>query len=209
MKRWWVPWTVAMGLGLAVGGFKYLVDATSKHPPSAIAVETPSNDEVLRLRREVQALRGDLRSVALGVQVAIKPQPTADAAPSPAVDAVEPPTEAEQAQRSQRYLEQVSVAFKNEPRDRSWSSLATTAIQAHLADEDVKLTGVSVDCRSETCRVEIPNVGSGDVGKGLPMLIHRLGPTLPNTVAEQGKSADGNPSTVIYMSRGAAPPEAP
>lgn len=108
-----------------------------------------------------------------------------------------------------RYLEQVSVAFENEPRDRSWSSVATTEIQAHLADEDVKLTGVSVDCRSQSCRVEVPSVGSGDVVKGLPMLIHRLGPTLPNTVAEQGKSADGNPSTVIYMFRGAPPAEAP
>jgi len=208
MKRWWVPWTVAIGLGLVVAGSKYLVDARSKHSPPAIMVETPSNEEVLRLRSEVQALRGELRTVALGAQAAAKPQPTADAAPSPSVDAVEPPTEAEQAERSERYLAQVSRGFQNEIRDRTWSSLVTTEIQTHLADEDVKLTGVSVDCRSQSCRVEIPSVGSGDVAKGLPMLIHRLGITLPSAVGEQGKGADGNPTTVIYMFRGAAPAEA-
>ena len=124
----------------------------------------------------------------------------AAAAPDPRTDAVAR-QEAQQAERMR--LASAESAFENERRDPRWSRDATAAIQSSLGQADDAVRGQvrSIDCRSQSCRVEIGSAAGPALGQVLPMVIAQLGGSLPRVTAGQVDQGDGSQATVLYLSR--------
>ena len=59
----------------------------------------------------------------------------------------------------------------------------------------------SIDCRSQSCRVEIGSAAGPALGQVLPMVIAQLGGSLPRVTAGQVDQGDGSQATVLYLSR--------
>ena len=58
----------------------------------------------------------------------------------------------------------------------------------------------SVDCRSQSCRVEFSSSGAVG-GLDVPMLLTRLNGGLSHVTAGQVEQGDGTQTTVLYLSR--------
>jgi hypothetical protein len=120
--------------------------------------------------------------------------------PNPRTD----PVAQEQARQTERLrIASTEAAFRNEQGDARWSQGAAASVRAALAqaDESMRNQVRSIECRSQSCRVEI-NAGPGDpMARDLPLVIARLGQVLPNVTAGQVDQGDGRKATVLYMSR--------
>lgn len=82
-----------------------------------------------------------------------------------------------------------------------WSSATSSLIQAVIdGDNDLRPLARGMECRSQTCRVEIADDGSGKLSKLLPMLVHQVGRDLPNVVFDRIQEAGGSATMVLYMS---------
>jgi len=149
--------------------------------------------QVLLLRREVADLRGKVSRLP-GMDDAAASQP------NPRTDAVA----LEQARQTERQrIASTEAAFRNEQSDARWSQGAAASVQAALAqaDESMRSQVRSIECRSQSCRVEI-NAGPGAApAQDLPLVIARLGQVLPHVTAGQVDQGDGRKATVLYMSR--------
>jgi hypothetical protein len=166
---------------------------------AADAVPAPDRAEVASLRREVALLRAQ---VALGPHLAAGPPAVAsDAPPAGRRPARDPEALAEGVRRRRALIEGLASAFLGEATDPSWSVATTASVRAALAAEEVGLTARGVDCRSRTCRVEIPDDGSGRVAEALPLFANELAATLPNMVAHQVVDASGTATTFLYLTR--------
>jgi hypothetical protein len=57
-----------------------------------------------------------------------------------------------------------------------------------------------VDCRSHICRVEIPDHGSEELHKGMPVLPLEVARALPNVIADRLEGPNGA-TVVLYLRR--------
>jgi hypothetical protein len=109
------------------------------------------------------------------------------------------PTSAEVERERRLQMAELEADFWQESANAKWSNEASTAVLEALETEDTDQIEVrSLECRSQTCRVEL----ASDVPEalnGLPVLLLKLAKTLPNAVASQVENADGSRSTVLYM----------
>jgi hypothetical protein len=94
-------------------------------------------------------------------------------------------------------------AFRSEHEDARWNQGAVAAIRAALAesDETIRNQVRSIECRSQSCRVEINSDASGTLARDLPILLGRLGQSLPNVTAGQIDQGDGRQAMVLYLGR--------
>lgn len=149
--------------------------------------------QVALLRREVADLRGKVSRL-----------PGMDDVASRQPDLRTDPAALEEAQQAERMrIASTEAAFRNEQSDARWSQGTTASVQAALAqaDESMRSQVRSVECRSQSCRVEI-NAGAGaGPAQDLPLVIARLGQVLPHVTAGQVDQGDGRKATVLYMSR--------
>jgi hypothetical protein len=100
----------------------------------------------------------------------------------------------------------VEKAFRSEVRDARWSSNIESVLRSAAADdENMRGTLNSVDCRSQTCRVEIIDDGSGKVGKALPSFIIKIAQALPQARTDTVDDGNGHRTMVMYMTRPGAP----
>ncbi len=149
--------------------------------------------QVQLLRREVADLRGKVSRLP-GMNDA-EPHP-----PDPRSDSVA----MEQARQAERLrIASTEAAFRNEQSDARWSQGAAASVQAALAqaDESMRSQVRSIECRSQSCRVEINASPGAAPAQDLPLVIARLGQVLPNVTAGQVDQGDGRKATVLYMSR--------
>ena len=168
-----------------------------------------SSDESAALARETAALRArmarlDAELSALREQVGEDRAPantdTSAANPEPAPR--DPAVIAEQAREWRAHMTEVDANFQREARDPRWASSTASALQSGLHASDTMRDKVrSVECRSQTCRVEITDDGSGAMAKDLPMFVHQLAETLPSMQADQIDDGNGNRTVVLYLSR--------
>lgn len=197
--------TIAAVLGIAVCVVTYRSVRISASGPAAAdragpaqskADGAPDSAALAELRREIFQLRHQLWAQG---------QRSADPAnlPQPAsVKAPDPETRAEQERRRQDYVAGVEAAFRVETRDPQWSAATSAAVQTALAaDDELRLLARSVDCRSQTCRVEIADDGAGKLGKLIPMLAQRVGQSLPSITVNHVEDASGTAIMILYMAR--------
>jgi hypothetical protein len=57
----------------------------------------------------------------------------------------------------------------------------------------------SLECRAHSCRLELGNDETGGLAKTLPILLSRVGETLPSVTANEVQNPDGSRSTILYM----------
>jgi hypothetical protein len=168
--------------------------------PSAVRA-TPANsaDAIVVLRQEVELLRGEVRE--LRAQVSRMPG-AAQAAAAPPDPRTDPAARQEAQQAERQRIASAESTFQAERRDARWSQEQTAAIRSSLAQAGDGLGAQvrSIDCRSQSCRVEISAAGPA-LGQDLPLLLSPLGASLPHMTAGQVDQGDGTQATVLYLSR--------
>ena len=104
------------------------------------------------------------------------------------------------AERHHEYVTQVAQAFADEQLEMSWAARATSRLNATL-DDDEALRGVarSVECRRQTCRVQIDDDGSGKLPDSVRTLVIGVIDVLPSMVAEHADQGNGRRQMVLYM----------
>lgn len=171
----------------------------------AAAVATPvdtlaASEGLASLKQQVAMLRRDVD--ALRLQLAGAPSSTrpADLVADPRSDP-QARFEAEQVERQR--VASAESAFRSEREDLRWSLGAAANMRALLAaaDEPVRSQVRSVECRSQTCRVEIGADARAQTAPELPLVLARLGQALPKVTAGLIDQGDGRQATVLYLSR--------
>lgn len=184
--------------------------AVTREPPPAMlgspsaleaanAASPGSAESFSALRREVGMLRSEVRQMREQISRMPGAAQAAAAQPDPRVDPVAR-DEAQQADRQR--IASAEATFQAERRDARWSQDQTTAIRSLLtqAGDGISAQLRSVDCRSQSCRVELSPSGAGS-GLDVPMLLTRLNAGLSHVTAGQVDQGDGTQTTVLYMSR--------
>jgi hypothetical protein len=171
-------------------------------PSRAVGKQDDSGElgrEVASLRRDLLNLRGQVAQAQAREQDA-PPSLEAQGAPAP-VETREQLEERAKLER-QEFMAKVSASFRAEPTDASWSrEMSATVRETFEGDKDVGPLVRSIECKSRTCRVELTGERTTESDKTLPLLIHRVGTSLPNMQASHEEDENGHHRMVMYLSR--------
>lgn len=156
--------------------------------------------EVTSLRAELFTLRGQQvsarsASTNAGGQASGESQAGADDPRS------SPPVREEAARERQARIAVIDSAFRREIIDPTWSANTSSAIQSALASDDVGgIQADNIDCRSQSCRVELHDDGSGRLAKSLPLFVLQLAGTVSTMTANTIPQSGGGSTLVLYLS---------
>lgn len=101
----------------------------------------------------------------------------------------------------------VERAFEQEPRNEQWAKGTSDLLRETLGTEPIMLAAVrGIDCRSNSCRMEIRDDGSAAFAEEFPIMVHQMGAVLPEVRFNQSDLGSGAQLHVLYMSN-AAPAE--
>jgi hypothetical protein len=211
MKR---PTLLLFCATLLVGGcvFAWLIGGRSRKAQAIDAAnsrEDSGEDDTARLARELALLRAQVGS--LGRQMVAPPRDESGGREAAARKdpRTETQTRAQAEERRREHIAGLEAQFRGEASDPQWAPVATQALAAALGSSEVGLVARQVECRSQTCRVEIPDDGSEKLNKAMPVLALQVARTLPSVVADRLESANGGATLVLYLRSGAAMPPTP
>ena len=193
-----------LGLGLCMMVYRS-VRATEAPPtrddraagtsPSGERAAVPGATELTALRQEVAQLRHLVKNQG---QTPEAPAQAKAAPVDPEIKTLE--TQAEQERRHREYVQGVAASFRKEPVDPAWSSSKMSVIQTALASKpELRQLVRSVECRSQTCRMEFADEDSGRSSNAVQSLLAELGTELPTAIAERVEQAGRPGSTVFYV----------
>jgi hypothetical protein len=210
--RWAATALVAFA---AVGGwFTFRAEPSVK--PAKVASSSEKEAPRSRAERaEVERLRAELNGVKAGLnaltraasQEVVVASKSAEATPAEELEEEEvDPMEAERTRREEaariwdEHMAEVSANFQAEAVDNSWAApTAKTVAQALQDDPALSAAAGAIDCRSQTCRVELKNDGTGTLDKQLPLFAQTLGPVLPRIDAAHERDPGGTERVVLYL----------
>jgi hypothetical protein len=94
----------------------------------------------------------------------------------------------------------IEAAFRNEKVNARWSRATEEILRSAFDRGDEMLRGQvrGIECRSQSCRIEIDDRATASLQKSLPFIAEHLAPTLPNMTAAQSTQS---PTTLLYFSR--------
>lgn len=169
--------------------------ARSAAPTPTARGFTPEAAELLALKQELALLKQQVRTHA---QQLDSGRP---AAGDPADDeTAEVVTPEDQDRMAREYVQGVATAFRREPIDAAWSSSKTALVQRALAAQPALQPLVrGVECRSQTCRVELADEPTGRPSNAIQTFVARLGSELPSALAERVELAGRPGATVLYV----------
>jgi len=165
-------------------------------------------DQLASLQREIVQLRGQVR--AQGERLAsAATAPVIQGNSQATADRGDPRTEAERRQEEERshreYIAGIDAAFRKEAAEPGWAAATSAAVQAAITETgELPQLAQSVECRSNMCRVEFTDDGSGKLASILPMFTMRVVQQLPSIDARRIEDASGTATMVLYMSRHSA-----
>jgi len=184
-------------------------DATNRAPAVVERTEPESIDEVAALRAEVRALGAEVARLREQINSPVAAPKTAQGLavdPQPTRGSV---SREEQETERHALMTKVEDNFNRQPRDAKWASDTTAAIKDTLnAEEDLRSAGAQVDCRSQSCRVELEEASPGKLSKSLRHMMRQLGEPLPKMSVEYTDRGNGRTNIVVYMDRAADDPVA-
>lgn len=155
-------------------------------------------EEVALLRREVSVVQRQIREQERAATV-VAPGREEDPANDPRTDSAARAAAERERQEQMAVLE---ADFRQEATDGVWSFEAAGAVQEALAsDETVQTALRNIECRSSTCRAEMADDDTGELGKALPVFLQQLAETLPSVTANQVDDGAGGKIMILYMSR--------
>jgi hypothetical protein len=153
-----------------------------------------------RLATQVAALQlqvAQLNAAAAAAPPSANP-PKGEGAEEPEPSLTERRAAEEQKQRAR--MEAVEEAFRKEVSDQNWAPSARGSVEAALLAENVRLQARSIECRSETCRVELAEEDSRATQARLEDLPQLIGATLPVMQVARTDDASGH-HMILYLSR--------
>lgn len=166
------------------------IEATAPPAEASAGLAMLSND-VAQLRREISALKAEVARLA---DAKVPDQPVLE----PRAD-----DEAEVSKQHEAMLAAVVGAFQKEPADAAWSTASKSKIgEVASHNEALRHAIRRVDCRSRTCRVELLDDASANLGQNLSLFISELTGTLPVVTTDWTKATDGTGTYVLYMGGG-------
>lgn len=193
-------------LGLVLCVMVYRSGSATEAPPThddraAGASPTPEraaisgSAELAALRQEVVQLR---ELMTIERQKPMTPDPATTEPVDPEIKALD--TQAEQERRHREYVQGVAASYGKEPVDPSWSSSKMSVIQTALASNpELRQLVRSLECRSQTCRMEFADEPSGRPSNAVQSFLAALGTELPTAIAERVEQAGRPGSTVFYV----------
>jgi hypothetical protein len=158
------------------------------------------DDDMVQIKQQIALLRREVADIRQQLARAPGTARIAEVVPDPRRD----PNARAEAERAERLrVASSESAFRSEHEDARWNQGAVAAIRAALAesDETIRNQVRSIECRSQSCRVEINSDASGTLARDLPILLGRLGQSLPNVTAGQIDQGDGRQAMVLYLGR--------
>jgi hypothetical protein len=202
-----LPVVVAVVLIAAIVGFQYFGRAAKAR--SSDARPPAERDELAEMKREVGALRGEVRATALHTQLgnfALQQAPGSEPAASGQAVEAEPPLSPEESElRREEQMTRIASSFQAEVRNPDWSRKVEGEIAAAMKDDKIRLTAKSVDCRSKSCRIELEQGDPAAQGKGMPLLANHLAASLPDGMSHEESDGHGGSNTVFYFFRDGIP----
>src|ERR1700674_401019 len=161
-------------------------------------------DDVAALREEVALLRAEVSSL----QRQMSRQVVANAGSPAATNSHTDPVARAEAERNyQAQMASVESAFRKEKTNPGWSSSTASLVQQALtSDETVRPDMRNIECRADTCRVEISDDGLGGLAKFLPMFAQQVSQSLPTITVNNIDQGNGASTMVLYLSRNSAQP---
>jgi len=196
--------------GLSIGSYYWGLAGRPPRPvPAATEVvvnrpqQTASWVEPLENKVNIAALQADV--AALHAELNQRKNEAVAAAEPEA-----PPDEATAQENEARWREhmlEVEAKYQREARDPAWVRTATAQIEKGLTEnEGLKSLVRRIDCRSETCRLEVLNDGKGVFDKQLQPFLNGVSETLPSMQADPVRNADGTTTMILYLSKNALVP---
>lgn len=87
--------------------------------------------------------------------------------------------------------------FYRETADWAWAEQASGVVLDALESPEVaELEVVDLECRSQTCRMELAPSGTD---KMLPLVLNRIGEVLPDAAASRVEHPDGSQTVVVHL----------
>jgi hypothetical protein len=221
MNRWLVLGIAAgaMGVGI-VGGVSAIQRGTrgearaSTAPLHSVPDENGSEGRVVgghdksaeseaaELRAAVGSLRAEVLQLRNELRQSQAPALSQDAVSDAGPRARDPAALAEQQREWNAHMADVEAAFQSEPRDAKWAASTSTRLRDVMTPDPALRSGArAVDCRSQSCRVEIADDGSGVLQKALPTFLQQAADVLPTMQAERGTDGEGHATMILYLTR--------
>jgi hypothetical protein len=212
-------WSVGIALGIAASFGVYLLYGAQQQ--GSDHAQTPKRQvdspeersvdqttQVPRMQTELASVKAQLSAIKTHLATRSSAGEEAAAAEEEAPQLSPEEQRANEARAWKEHMAKVAAAFNAEPVDPQWASATSETVETAIkANAVIAAAAGDVQCRSQTCRVEITKSAEGDVDKQLPMFVHELGSTLPYGKADRIENSDGTTSLALYLSTQG--PEAP
>ena len=128
-------------------------------------------------------------------------QEGSQSAPSPDNPADFAAITAADAKRHQDAVAAIAKVFASEKVDSAWSVRTSARVNAAIeGNQLLKSAQHSVDCRGQTCRLQIDDDGSGKLPSNLPLIILSVADLFPSIIADHVDQGNGHSTTILYMS---------
>jgi len=207
---------VAVGLaGLLLAAVSFYLNVQSAAvAPNVASMSDADRARLEHLSAQVDDLQSRLREMQAGsvaqASSARHAAPGDTQAPeSASANADVAAIRAADAERHHAYMADVAQAFRNEAVDTAWATRAASRVSAAFeSDEALRGVARTVECRRQTCRVELADDGSNSVSRRLPYILIGLADVLPHASADQVDQGNGRSSMVLYMSNAPNAPSA-
>jgi hypothetical protein len=186
------------------------VEETSAAAPVA-GSDSPAEtlrSDIAALREEVTLLRAHItafehwRRAQKQTPTGERPSSEADPAKAPRLDPTDPAIRAAMDRERQQQMTVIEAGFRREPADPRWATETEEVVQAALArDTFIQNTLLDLECRSQTCRVELADDNTSELMKGIPLVLLHLGSTLPYAKAHAGVDGAGGKTMILYLTQ--------
>ena len=175
-------------------------ETTALAPRTMSAASAPAAEDTLPLKDQVAQLRRELADLRRIVARLPSAAAVADEGPDPRRDPIAR-AEAERAQ--QQRLANAEAAFRRETYDPRASQAQADSVRAGLRAGSEAIAGHlgGVDCRGQSCRVELNAAPNSRAMQELPLALTHLGAGFSNMTAGQIDRGDGRTSMVMYLTR--------
>jgi hypothetical protein len=204
---------VAVALVVLAGAIYFSADFNSSSRPAttpgaSAAAAGSDRAQLMQLTAQMGELQRSL--LALQAQMAARDKaaaprtgPAGDAkAPGSGVDPSEvAATRAADDERLRDYVAGITQAFNSEPIDAAWANQTSARVSAAF-EANAALRNVShkVECRRQTCRVQIDGVDPYELSKQVPAMMIGLVDVLPSMAVDPAESDNGRNAMVMYLS---------
>ena len=164
----------------------------------AITKPDRHSEEVTQLAAQIALLRAEVADLRRNL-----PRTSAAPAPDVARDWRSDPDARDEVQAAERArVVSAEAAFRREDVDARWSQQAVAEVRAGLAEAHPSIRNAvrAVECRAQTCRVEIGSDASELLRQDLVPILGGISRTLPNAVVGQVDEGNGRQALVLFLS---------